>query len=79
MHSQNNELRKEFKKKGGKICILRSHNKHLLDEVKILREEKKHCQNQEKTRILDEDTTNRNEEGIYQNVENALNENDINE
>jgi hypothetical protein len=28
--------------------------KKLLDEVKRLKEEKKHCQNQEKERILDE-------------------------
>ena len=51
----------------------------LLDEVKRLKAEKKHVQNKEKTRILDEDATDKIEEGIYKNVENALNENDIKE
>ena len=50
-----------------------------MDEVNILNEEKNQGQNQEKTRILDEDATDKIEEGIYKNVENDLNENDIKE
>jgi hypothetical protein len=36
--------------------------KKLLDEVKILKEEKKNCQNQEERRILDEESTKRMED-----------------
>jgi hypothetical protein len=36
--------------------------KKIFDEVKILKEEKKNYQNQEKKRILDEEFTNRQEE-----------------
>jgi len=44
-----------------------------LDEVKILKEENKHCQNQEKERILDEASTQRLEEEICKKVEESLN------
>jgi len=41
--------------------------------VKRLKEEKKFCQKQEKERILDEETTKRLEEEIYNKVDEALN------
>jgi hypothetical protein len=44
----------ELKNKDEEICRLQNHNKKVLDEVRRLKEEKKHCQNQEKERILDE-------------------------
>jgi hypothetical protein len=44
-----------------------------LDEVTILKEEKKHCQNQEKERILDEESTKRLEGEICKKVEESLN------
>ena len=44
-----------------------------MDEVKRLKEEKKHCQNQNKERILDEESTKRLGEEIYKKVEESLN------
>ena len=64
----------EFKKKDEKICRLENYNKKLFDQVKKLKEEKKHGQNHEKTMILDEDTTKILEKGIYKNVENDIKE-----
>jgi hypothetical protein len=55
------------------ICRLQNHDKKLLDEVKRLKEEKMHCQNQEKERILDEETTKILEEEIYKKFEESLN------
>jgi hypothetical protein len=48
-----------------------------LDEVKRLKEENKHCQNQEKERILDEETTKILEEEIYKKVEESLNTDEV--
>ena len=62
----------ELKKKDEEICKLRNHNKSLFNEVKSLKEEKKHCQNQEKVRIVDEKTTKRLEVEICKKVEEAL-------
>jgi hypothetical protein len=62
-----------LKRKDEEICRLRNHNKKILDEVKRLKEEKKLCQNQEKTRTLDEETTKRIEEEIYKKVEESKN------
>jgi hypothetical protein len=68
---EKNKSNEELKKK--EIGILRNHNKKLLDEFKILKEEKKHDQNQEKTKILDEETTKGLEDEIYKKVEESLN------
>jgi hypothetical protein len=46
-----------LKKKDEEICRLRNHNKKLLDEVKILKEDFFFYQNQEETHILDEEYT----------------------
>jgi hypothetical protein len=46
------DSREELKKKDEEICRSQNYNKKLLDEVKILKEEKKHCQNQEKNKDL---------------------------
>jgi hypothetical protein len=62
-----------LQKKYEEICRLQNHDKKILDEVKRLKEEKRHCQNQEKERILDEETTKRLEDEIYQKVEESLN------
>jgi arginine/glutamate-rich protein 1 len=48
-----------------------------LDEVKILKEENKNCQNQEERRILDEDYTKRLEEEIWKKVEEFLNNDEV--
>jgi arginine/glutamate-rich protein 1 len=48
-----------------------------LDEVKILKEEKKNCQNQEERRILDEESTKRLEEEICKKVEESLNTDEV--
>jgi hypothetical protein len=62
-----------LKKKDEEICRLQNHNKKLLNEIKILKEEKKNDQNQEETRILDEESTKRLEEEICKKVEESLN------
>jgi hypothetical protein len=74
---EKNESREKLQKKDEEICRLQNHNKNLLDEVKILKEEKKHFQNQEKERILDEDTTKRLEEEIYKKVEESMNTDEV--
>jgi hypothetical protein len=51
--------------------------KKLLDEVKILKEEKKNYQNQEETRILDEEYTKRLEEEICKKIEESLNSDEV--
>jgi hypothetical protein len=43
--SEKDESREYLKKKDEEICRLPSHNKKILDEVRILKEEKKNCQN----------------------------------
>jgi arginine/glutamate-rich protein 1 len=48
-----------------------------LDEVKILKEEKKNYQNQEETRILDGESTKRLEEEICKKVEESLNTDEV--
>jgi hypothetical protein len=48
-----------------------------LDEVKILKEEKKSYQNKEETRILDEEYTKRLEGKICKKVEESLNTNEV--
>ena len=67
----------DLKKKDEEICRLRNHNKKPIDEVKRLKEERKNCQNQEETRILDEKTTKRLEEEICKKVEESLNTNEV--
>ena len=62
----------EVKMKDEEICRLRNHNKTLLDEVKRLKQEKKHFQNQENIRIVDEETTKRLEVEICKKVEESL-------
>jgi hypothetical protein len=69
---EKDESREEFKKKDEEICRLRNHSKNILEEVKRLKEEKKHGQNQEKTKILDEETTKRLEKEIYKRLRNPL-------
>jgi hypothetical protein len=44
-----------------------------LDEFKRLKEEKKNCQNQEDTRIVDEESTKRLEKEIFKKVGESLN------
>jgi arginine/glutamate-rich protein 1 len=66
-----------MKKKDEEIGILRNNNTKILDEIKRLKEEKKHGQNHEKTRILDEGTTKRLEEEIYKKVEESLNTDEV--
>ena len=61
-----------MKKKDEEIGILRNNNTKILDEIKRLKEEKKHGQNHEKTRILDEGTTKRLEVEICRKVEETL-------
>jgi hypothetical protein len=61
------------KKEDEEICILWNHNKKLLDEVNILKEERKNCQNQEEERILDEEYTKILEEEIFKKVEESIN------
>ena len=56
-----------------------NHSKKKLDEVKILKEEKKHGQNKEKTRTLDEKITKRLEEKICKKFEEALNTDEVKE
>ena len=58
--------------KDEEICRLRNHNKTLLDEVKRLKQDKKHFQNQENIRIVDEETTKRLEVKICKKVEESL-------
>jgi hypothetical protein len=53
-----------LKNKYQELCRLQSHNKKILDEVKILKQEKKNDQNQEETRILDGESTKILEEEI---------------
>jgi arginine/glutamate-rich protein 1 len=48
-----------------------------LDEVKRLKDENKHCQNQEKERILDEESTKRLEEKICKKFEESLNTDEV--
>jgi hypothetical protein len=67
-----------LKKKDEEICILRSHNKKLLDEVKRLKEEKNNCQNKEERRILDEESTKTLQEEICKKVEESLNTDEVN-
>jgi len=43
----------ELNKKDEEICRLWNHNQTLLNKVRILKEEKKHYQNQEKMKIVD--------------------------
>jgi hypothetical protein len=52
--------------------------KKILDEVKILKEEKKNYQNQEKEKTLDEETNKSLEEEIYKKIEESLNSNGVN-
>jgi len=59
----------EVKMKDEEICGLRNHNKTLLDEIKRLKQEKKHFQNKENIRIVDEETTKRLEVEICKKVE----------
>jgi arginine/glutamate-rich protein 1 len=66
-----------LKNKDEEICRLRNHNKKLLDEVKILKEEKKNCQNQEERRILDEESTKILEDEICMKVEESLNTDEV--
>jgi arginine/glutamate-rich protein 1 len=51
--------------------------KQLLDKVKRLKEGKKHGQNQENIRALDEETTKRLEEEICKKVEESLNVDEV--
>jgi hypothetical protein len=74
---ENDDSREELKNKYEDTCILQKHNKKLFDEVKRLKDEKKHCQNQEKERILDEETTKQLEEKIYKNIEESLNTDEV--
>jgi len=66
-----------LKKKYEEICRLQNHNKKLLDEAKILKEEKKNYQSQGEKRILDEEYTKRVEEEIFKKVEESLNTNEV--
>jgi hypothetical protein len=51
---------------------LQNHNKKPLDVVKILEYEHKHSKNQEKRRILDEETTKILEDEICKKIEETL-------
>jgi hypothetical protein len=66
-----------LKNKDEEICRLRSHNKNILDEVKILKEEKKNCQNKEEIRILDEESTKILQDEICKTVEESLNTDEV--
>ena len=66
-----------MKKKDEKVCRLRNHNKTLLNEVESLKEKKKHFQNQEKIRIVDEETTKTLEVEICKKFEEELSTEDI--
>ena len=66
-----------MKNKDEEICRLQSHNKKILDEVKILKEEKNNFQNKEERRILDEESTKRLQEEIGKKVEESLNMDEV--
>jgi hypothetical protein len=67
------ESRGDLKNKDEEIRRLQNHNKKLQNEVKRLKEENKNCENQEETRIVDEEPTKILEEGICKKIEEYLN------